>query len=568
MGIGAAIFESAGKRTEHYIPGAFTRSNNVTSPSGVSSGRLCILGKATGGKPFTLHAFGSLSDAKDTLISGELLTAVAYAFNGSPDYIPQRVYAMRVNEGIQSSLTLSSGATEIVKLKAWDYGSHTNQLKLKIDNGTKDGTKKITTVYKDFVVTSDNVIRASFQITGAGESASVTVNIDSIVLNASIDGEQISETFTFEDYPTIADLVARINDTEYFVATMLDTNSDSKSAELDTVGSQDITSGYTLYSNFAEIVKVLKNNPFIAEVELLNTSRSVPENIEYTYFSGGSTGNYTTEEWTKALAALEAEDIQIVTTPSTNSAIHTLIHNHCVSMCSTENRKERTYFLGGELDESDETSLEKARAFNTQYGSYVADSVITANPLTGEKENSNGAILACMLAGMEASMAVNMPLTNKTINVLGFRKIRTRTNIEKMLQGGVLVCNPDPEDIERYIVIRALTTYQGDDLIYNERSMVREDLYMNRDLRKRVRGAIGNPNLISPNDIAATLNQAASEWLKAGYIVANGTTPVWGIGISINGDKIKVTYSRYLTAPLNFIFITATNHVYTSTTAI
>ena len=34
---------------------------------------------------------------------------------------------------------------------------------------------------------------------------------------------------------------------------------------------------------------------------------------------------------------------------------------------------------------------------------------------------------------------------------------------------------------------------------------------------------------------------------------------------AIDGDKIYLTFSRYLTAPVNFVFITAVNHIYTST---
>ena len=85
MGVSAAIFESAGKRTEHYVPGVYSRSNNVTSPSGVSAGNLCILGSSAGGKPQALLEFGSLADAQNVLGSGELLNGIAYAFNGSND---------------------------------------------------------------------------------------------------------------------------------------------------------------------------------------------------------------------------------------------------------------------------------------------------------------------------------------------------------------------------------------------------------------------------------------------------------------------------------------------------
>ena len=88
MGVSPAIFESGGQRSEHYVPGVYSRSFNVSSPSGVSAGNLCILGKSNGGKPFTLLEFDGLASAQETLVGGELLDAVGYAFSASNTYVP------------------------------------------------------------------------------------------------------------------------------------------------------------------------------------------------------------------------------------------------------------------------------------------------------------------------------------------------------------------------------------------------------------------------------------------------------------------------------------------------
>ena len=134
MGVSAAVFESAGKRTEHYVPGTYSRQSNTTTPGGIPAGNLCILGEAQGGKPKTLLEFGTLQDAKLTLSGGSLLEGVGYAFNGSREYIPQKVYAVRVNNGTQAELTMNAGATPLLKIKAWDCGAHTNQLKMWVKN--------------------------------------------------------------------------------------------------------------------------------------------------------------------------------------------------------------------------------------------------------------------------------------------------------------------------------------------------------------------------------------------------------------------------------------------------
>lgn len=567
MGVSAAIFESAGKRTEHYVPGVYSRSNNVTSPSGVSAGNLCILGSSAGGKPWSLLEFGSVADAQTVLGSGELLNAVAYAFNGSNDYVPQRVFAMRVNDGTQASLTLQNGGTDVLTLKAWDWSAMTNQLRMKIEAGTAANSKKVTVAYKDDVVVVDNIVKPSLQILGTCTNPTVTVTNTGITLAGEDDDSQpVSETINFESFPTINEIVERINDTDYFTATAIDADESALGANLDALTATDISTAVTLYSNALAFKKAVEGIEYIGSAEFVGTTKVVPENITFTYFTGGASASANITGWRTALANLEVEDIQIIATPSTDSDAQTLIANHCTTMSSTVNRKERTCILGAALNETDDDAIAKAVGFNNKLVTYVVDTVTTANPLSGAVESINGAMLGCALAGMESAMAVNQPLTNKTIKVLGFAKKRTIANMEKLIKAGVLVCNPSPDNMTNYVVIRALTTYQSDDLINNEMSMVREDLYMNRDLRNRFGSSIGQPNNIPTSSILATLNDAAKEWADAGYIVpSDNNENVWNKSVRVNGDKIYITYSRYLTAPTNFIFITATNHIYTST---
>lgn len=573
MGVSAAVFESAGKRTEHYVPGVYSRQNNVSSPGGISAGNLCILGEAQGGKPLELLEFGALSEAKLVLGSGSLLEAVAYAFNGSREYVPQKVFALRVNGGTQASLTMKSGNIDLLKVKSWDYGSHTNQLKMWVKNGSKTGSKVITTVYKDEGSTTDDIIQPSINIvyTGTGSNPAVTIGADSISLNHVVNAQTETIEIVFEEYSTLATLAARINDTGLFNATVADSNSQASSENLDTVTNVDVSSQVTFFSNFAAFIAALRANEYVDSVEILDKStRAMPNATDgYTYFTGGTSSGAKVADYISALEMLETQDIQIIATPSSDSSVQAIIANHCVQMGNTVNRKERTCFLGGAVGESEDDAISKAVSLNSELVSYVTDNAKCINPLTGKAEIISGAMLSVILAGMESAMAANTPLTNKTLNVLGFSKHRTVTNMEKLIKKGVLVCNYDPEDITRFVCIRAMTTYQQDDLIYNERSMVRESLLMNRELRNQFKPAIGEVGKLGINDITAILTGIAKQWASKGYIVPGDSNEnVWNISVRINGDKIYLTYSRYLAAPINFVFITANNHVYTSTTEV
>lgn len=575
MGLSPAIFESAGQRTEHYVPGVYSRSNNVSSPSGVSAGNHVILAKSTGGKPFELLSFGSLSEAKEQLVGGDLLKAIGYAFKASTTYIPSVVYAMRVGQATQSEATLASGGLSILKLKSWDYGVHTNQLKIKVESGDVDGSKTIYIVYKDNEVVLENLIRESISIvyTGEGTNPRASITTTGITMSATQTVEEEEETIdefscTWEDATTLEELETRINNSGVYTCAVVDSITDRPTKELDTISSIDISVNAVFYSNLQAVIEALENVSYIGSVELLSqSSRIVPENnMNYVYFTGGTATAPTTQDWADALEVLETKNIQIISTPSTDTSVQALISAHCLSMSNTINRKERTCIVGAAIGESDTNGLSAAKGFNSKYVSYVLDSAFAQDPLTGDTETISGAMVGVMLAAMESAMAINEPLTFKALNVLGFTAERTIPNMTKLIAGGILVCNADPENPNNNICIRAITTFQGNnDLISCERSMVREDLYMNKDLRNRFTGGVGHPNKANESDVLSVLEKAAKEWGVAGYILKVNGKYISNASVRFSGDKTYLTYERYLTAPSNFVFITATNRSYEST---
>ena len=574
MGVGPAIFESAGQRSEHYVPGVYGRSFNVSSPSGISAGNLCIMGKSNGGEPYKMLEFGSLADAQQVLVGGELLDAIAYAFSGSNTYVPSKVYAMRVNNGTQSSVTLKSGVADLLKLNSWDWGVHTNQLRILIADGTIANSKKVTLAYKDKTAVVDNIINAALEVNYLGDGINPTVSVatDSISFGATTDSETPEPvdtlTVSFADFDTLDSLVAYVNEGGAWGLNVIGNNTEMKSVNLDTVTNAAVSDdGTILYANYVAFVNAISSMPYIGNVEILSsTSRVVPDNTDaYVYFTGGTVGSYTTAQWTDALTALELEDVQIIATPSTDSEVHALISAHCTAMSNVMNRKERTCILGGSVGMSDADAISAAQGLNNRLVSFCCDNPIKINLNTGKTETLSGAMLGVMLAAMESSMSPNTPLTFKQLNVLGFTKIRNVTNITSLIKAGIMVCNSNPENLSEYICIRALTTFQGDDLINNERSMVREDLFMNRDLRQQFKPIIGTPGTTA-NAVINTLKERAKEWALNGYIVPTDSNEnVWDIKVRIDGDKVYLTFSRYLAAPVNFVFITAINHIYTST---
>jgi hypothetical protein len=376
----------------------------------------------------------------------------------------------------------------------------------------------------------------------------------------------------FEDFPTIETLVARLNASGEFATVQLETESNVPSSELDAVSALDIkTEEKTLNSNFYALFHAFENSFYtgagnIAKIE--GAANIMPDNdADFVYFEGASAGTYTVGDWNNALAALEAEDVQIISTPATSQEVHTLISGHCALMSNVENRKERTAFVGGPIGETIARAIERAAALNIKYVSYVYPAINANSPLTGAAEDLPASYFACKLLGMECAVAVNEPLTWKNVSVNKFLVKLKTSEKEKLIIGGVL-CGGTTED-NRLAVIRAMTTYQGNQLQLVERSMVREDLYMNRDLRNQYGAGVGAPGTDKGGDGEETLLSAARDWKAEGLIIPedNGDL-VWGVIVRKSGDKTYISFSRNLTPPQNFFFITASNYVYESKTTV
>ncbi len=509
MGVSSAVFQSAGQRSEHYVPGAYSRSAAIGGDGGISAGNGVILGKSGMGAPQVLNVFSTVQEARDVLGDGELLKAVAYAFNPSPDYSPQAIRAMVVNGNTQSSRTLRSGSFEIARLKSAMYGTPANQLKMRLSAGTNAGTKRVVFEQGENSQTIDNIGKRSIQLQYTGDGSAAVLDVNNMGLSVEVtrssgapsldvtglNGLRVGETkefaaaitnpegaavnvavkfdisgvdlsllecryktgdawtlfdpttatgmaggdagfpladetlqfsFTpragsegsileykitvlqvlsgaltnnviaqttagkieiaatgkpysgyivpafdtnsgslflaFEDFPTIETIVSRLNASGEFAAVQLETESNIASSELDAVSALDVKSAArTLKSDFFALVHALENSYYVGEgnVEKLDGAQNIlPDNdADFAYFEGASAGTYTVEDWNEALGALESENVQIISTPSTDQTVHTLISNHCTAMSNVVNRKERTFFVGGPIGETLDKAL-------------------------------------------------------------------------------------------------------------------------------------------------------------------------------------------------------------------
>ncbi|MDR0473584.1 MAG: phage tail sheath subtilisin-like domain-containing protein, partial [Treponema sp.] len=484
------------------------------------------------------------------------------------DYVPQQVYAMRVNKGTRGEITLKSGASDILTVKSKDYGVHTNQIKIWVKEGTAPNSKKILVNYKGNEVSQDNIVRRSMSVryTGTGTAATMTVTATGIQIAVTGGDPGDSQNITWEECDTLEALVARLNDTGNFVASLIDERPNIKTTNLDTTQAMSIMAdGAVFHSNLWAFGEALASMQYIGEVQIVSTNLFVvpDDTSSYVYLSGAAAGTYTIADWTDSLEILEGQDVQSITTPSTDHDVRILISNHITSMCQTEKRKERQGICGLERGVNLETAVAAAKELNSEYMSLVMDDAVANNPLTGATEVIDPAILACKIAGMEAAMGMATPLTNKQLKVNAFGKKKRASELNTMIQNGIMPCDVNEDGL--LVIIRAMTAYQDDNLALNERSCVREALYMDRDLRKAYSRRTGTSEEPSRDDIVAILLRKAEQWYTQGLItISDSGELVFNIKVRFDGDKTYLEYSKYLRAPNNFTFITSNNMIYSS----
>jgi hypothetical protein len=232
-------------------------------------------------------------------------------------------------------------------------------------------------------------------------------------------------------------------------------------------------------------------------------------------------------------------------------------------MCSTEGRKERSFTVGGALGETVEQVVERARILGTKYGSIAYPGGYAYDVLDySKKEFVSPVFYAAKLIGQEMALAINEPSTNKSVDFLAWEKDLKRGEIVTLIKAGVTVGGKSQDN--RIATIRSLTTHQGSELQCCERCMMRESMYMARDLRNAYISEIGKAGVDgSIGDAAAIVATKASIWHKMGLIVRGDKGELyWGFTIRRSGSATFIDYHDYLCAPKNFFFITAYEHVY------
>ncbi len=521
-----------------------------------------FIGRSSGGKPNTVLTYGSPDEAAADLIDGELLTAIKKAFDPSSETTgPATIIAIRVNPATQASLTLNdSTPAAAINLVSTGYGLYTNQIKVKVEAATNYGTK-LTTQMGSSYYSQDDVYRKAFSLQYAGAQASATMTISGTTLTLAAPTGTTVATIDLATYPTVQQVVDRINAVASFSATVLEGNGAKATLNaLDYVTSVDVkTALYTVRADLQAAIDWINGTGegYITATRASNAGKP-PATLAFTYLSGGSDGTTTNTEWSNAYTTLQTADVQWVTPISSDPAIHAMNDAHCVFMSNTMFR-ERRGICGMPSGSTNAAAITAAAALNSDrtslvhlgYYDYDANSNLVLMPPY---------MTAALIAGAFSGVSPGTALTNKSIKVRGLeRLLRKPTETDALINGGVLCVHQD--DDGSYKVVQSISTWLTDEK-YNrvEVSCGAAVDYMMRTVRTAHKVLIGQKagpltlgRAVSLTTTALT-QLAQAEPVGPGILVGDADSPAFtGVTASLVGDVIAVKWQASPVIPVNFV---------------
>lgn len=531
--------------------------NNNASSGNV----LAIVGKALGGEPFKALRFGSPAAALAVLGNCEAAKAVAMAFDPSSEVPgPSEVVFVRVDPAVRSALTLKDGsANDVIALTSERYGKAANQIKVKIESGTTTG-KKLTTQLGNDYYSADNVARNAFSVQYTGAGAAATVSITNSTLTLTVDA--VPTALTLSDFPTVGQLVDRINAVAGFAAVVLDGNSERATVDaLDSVSNAACkATAYTVTANLQAVVDWFNSisEGFVTAARSAGAG-AVPANIPFTYLSGGTDGTVTNSEWQSALNALQTEDVQWVVPLSDSSAIHAMVDTH-VAYMSNVARMERRAIVGGGTGVTDDAAITAAKALNSDRTSFTHLGVYDYN-FAGALTLYPAYMAAVLVAAGFSGSNPGTPMTNKPLKVRGVeRNLRNPTDTDRLILGGVL-CIENTND--GYKVVKSISTWLTNSNFNRvEQSTGAATDFVSRTVRAAVdalRGRKMTPQLLSEaisRTDTALRGLAQPEPIGPAVIAGDLRNPAYkNITATIDGDVLKVEFQASPVIPANYITI-------------
>ncbi len=545
-----------------------------------------VIGTALGGTPRTITPVLSPLDARAALKGGVLADVIDLMYDPSGE-VPGAgdVHYYRLNLAVQSALTLQDiSSANVIALTSRDYGVKQNQLRAKVESGSVSGKKitlndVLTTAYE---VGDDLGNAFTIQYVGAKFAAQLVVTKTGdaatlLQLQTKANGAgdpwvtEVQQDLTVSALATLGQLVAFLNGLGNFVTTAMG-NSQMPTAYLDAVAGQDIKSApYTTSALIGAVVHWINSVSSLATAARVPSATTAPANLSFTFFQGGSEGAVpSNSDWQAALDAFAQDDVSFIFVATEDAAVHAMAVAHCDAQSDVKTRRERMTLLGGSFGESVSQVVARAGAIADKRATVCYPGILRQNIFSGLIDQLSPMYLAACVTGMAAGLRPEVPLTFKSVRCNGLETVLSQTDIETLLNYGVLCVEQVPSQ-GIFRIVQGITTYlQDNNTVWRKIAGVRIADYLSRTLRDALDpmvGRVGDKRTVTSilNRAVSVLRQQTRGPANQGGVLTTGTDlagnpePAFkNVRAVYDGQElVAITYEAHPVGEIAFITVTA-----------
>jgi hypothetical protein len=570
MGDGIPVTSKIGdviKTATNASTGSVTVSGTYT---GTSDNVIEVIIDSDGTKDLSTMTFGWRYKGQDwvasKLTTGQAGTEIALVDGikikfGTGDYALNSVWQIPVF----SKKDFTIGGTLLSK----DYGAWTKKIQCKLENGTVEGTKKLTTYYweDDKYEILDNLGASMYlRYTGAqayselnithddtGKAVRLTTKIGADATSAIVD---LDIDLTESRFKRIRDLADFISGYQNYACRYYPVvNPNVAATDLDIVTAKSLKVEVLLTATWRDLEVTIANSSEYIAFNRGSRTCGLPENFPYTPLTGGSDGEIPSS-WAEFYDKLSAYDITSIVPLSGDPVIHAEA-KASVEYLSNNMGKERVLKLGGYASESLVETKQRALTNNSDRVQLVYPGFYDTNEY-GETELYPPFVAAAMLAGRQVYLGTGDSATFNYFNVVGLEKTLEPKEVDELLQAGVATMEYVIN--KGYRLVQDITTYTSDTKsLYTERSVRDLADVLNKELRVKIEEqVIGKKGIY--NNVSGVKNMVISylqQKIRDEVIVAYKN-----VRVTYLNRVITIEYEAAPVEPTNYALIKG--HFYTA----
>ena len=461
-------------------------------------------------KDLRVMEFYSFDEAKGILGSGDLLDAIKVAFSPSRTVGfsgVSRIKALNINPNVQASDTFQSVDVPTTHtIKAIVPGTLGNNVRVKVSSS--GGIVEVGSI--EGITKSSDLNISDFQIVYTGNATTANLTWDGTTFAVSLSGQTdgtLGLSTTWQATPTIGDLINYINNQNGYVATLL------SSTDLLTKNLDYIVGSVTLVGAVPVILKsvLFRQMAFLVNsqlAELTPGSQKVPlaDMAAFKYLKNGVTGVGVTGDYIDAIDLCESVTGFYRNVLTSTFSVATYLADHCAKMVSPEGSNETFGGAGAANTDAYATRLANAKTLNSPWMCYGVNSLVTYQADGVTEKTYDGWMLAVYHNAIKASANPRQAATNKVLNILRTDEELTPTQLINAEKSGCLTISKNPNG--EYILLHGLTTFQGNNLIYNLSQTIVTALALINDLRNSLWLEFGGRTPTDPDNLDKEFDDA------------------------------------------------------------